>query len=157
MIAGYEKVLDAQQSFFDFAQSVSTKAIEGSKRLAALNFAAAEAALAENTEQVKSMLSESKDPMEAMRSFTPAKAQPATEKMSAYLKHAYEISSQTGTEIGGLVQQQTQAGRQSFEQVLATMGQNVPAGAKSYFENMNNMFKAAAEQVIVPEVKAKRK
>ncbi len=157
MIAGFEKVLDAQQQFFDFAQGVSVKAIEGSKRMAALNFAAAEAALKENTEQVKSMLSDSKDPLEAIRNFTPAQAQPAAEKVSAYLKHAYEISSQTSSEIGGLVQQQAQAGRASVEQVMASMGQNVPAGAKNYFESMNNMFKNAAEQMIVPEVKAKRK
>ncbi len=156
MVAGLEKFVEAQQSMINFTQSLGAKAIEGNKKLAALNFAAAEAAMTENAAQFKSMFSEVKDPADFFKSFNPTAVQPAAEKAQAYFKHAYEISQQTTSEITSLLQEQAQATRSAMDQTFAGLTKNAPAGAKNYFDTVSNMFKAV-EQTMTPEAKPKRK
>lgn len=156
MFAGFEKVVAAQTSMIEFTQNLTASAMEGSKKLAALNFAATEAAIKENAESFKSLLAESQNPAELVKSINPAQFQPLTEKSQAYFKHAYEISSKTGQDMLALVQDQVAQGRTQFETMTADMGQSLPAGAKNYFDTVANMFKSGVP-VAATEAKAKRK
>ena len=141
MFAGMESIIAAQRSFFEMAQAVSQKTIEGTEKIAALNFAAAKAALTEGNDQTADVMA-SKDPMQAIQASI-GLVQPAADKMSAYAKHLYEINSYTNAEITALVKKQTEASQEFINNAFEAAAKSAPAGSEPVFAAARNAFSAA--------------
>ena len=141
MFAGIESIIAAQKSFFEMAQAVSQKTLEGSERIAALNFAAAKAALTEGNDQTSGVMS-SKDPMQAMQAGL-GLVQPAAEKLAAYAKHLYEINSYTSAEVSALVKKQAEVSQDLVNSAFEAAAKAAPAGSEPVFAAARNAFSAA--------------
>jgi phasin family protein len=147
MFAGFENVVAAQRSFFEFAQAVTAKTIEGSEKLAALNFAAAKAAITEGNEQMHAVLN-AKEPAQAAQTAF-GFAQPGAEKLAAYAKHAGSIFTETSASVSELVQEQAQASQDWAAEAIDAAAKSAPAGTEPVFTAAKSAFsavKGAVEQ-----------
>ena len=89
-------------------QAIAAKSFAGLEKLAELNMAATKSSFEESAEQFKALL-EVKD-AKAFADFAAGSAQPAADKMTAYAKHVYEITNDTGSEIAKLIGSVERAG-----------------------------------------------
>ncbi|MFO0458222.1 MAG: phasin family protein, partial [Burkholderiales bacterium] len=107
-------------------QAVAAKSFEALEKLAELNLAATKTTMEESAEQFKALL-EVKD-VKALADFAAGSAQPTAEKMTAYTKHVYEITSDTGSEKAKLIDQQNAESNPPKHAANHAMAHNAPAG-----------------------------
>jgi phasin family protein len=122
-------------------QAVAAKSFEGLERLAELNLAATRSSMEESAEQMKALL-EVKD-VKALADFAAGSGQPAAEKMSAYAKHVYEITSDTGSEIAKLIEKQFSDSNRQLHAAIDAMAKNAPAGSEGLVTFMKSAVSAA--------------
>jgi phasin family protein len=128
MIAAPEQLVQLHKSALESMQAAALASMEGLEKLAELNLQAVRASIEESTGAVKSML-EAKD-VKAFADVSAAGLQPATEKVSAYAKHVYEIASTTNSEIVRLVEKQFAEGNKQLYAAIEMMAKNAPAGSE---------------------------
>jgi phasin family protein len=157
MINTPEQFVQIQKSTFEMLQAVALKSVEGVERLAELNIQAVKASLAESNEQMSAVLA-AKDP-KAIADMAMAGAQPGTDKVTAYAKHVYEISNETGTEIAKLFEKQFAESNKQWSAAMEAMAKDAPAGtegvvtfvqqamsaANSAYDQVNKVTKQAVE------------
>jgi phasin family protein len=122
-------------------QAVAAKSFEALEKLAELNLAATKSTMEESAEQMKALL-EVKD-VKTLADFAAGSAQPAADKMTAYTKHVYEITSDTGTEIAKLVEKQFADSNRQLHAAIDAMAKNAPAGSEGMVTFMKSAVSAA--------------
>jgi phasin family protein len=122
-------------------QAVAAKSFEALEKLAELNLAATKSTMEESAEQFKALL-EVKD-VKALADFAAGSAQPTAEKMTAYTKHVYEITSDTGSEIAKLFEKQLADSNRQLHAAIDAMAKNAPAGSEGMVTFMKSAVSAA--------------
>lgn len=140
MLNGTEQFVAAQRAALDTAHNVSLKTIEGASKLFELNMQAARTAIAETTDQIKSLFDVDATRL-ADKGF--ALQVPSAEKMTAYVKQAYEIVSTTQAEIAELLQKHVEESQEFAVEAIDKVAQSAPAGSESVFAAARNSFGAA--------------
>ncbi len=115
---------DAMEAF----QKAAMTSLAGAEKLAALNLQAAKATIEESYSKATAMF-DVKD-VQAFAQNAAGAAQPAAEKLSAYAKHVYDITSETGTELAKLWEKQVAEGNKSLHAAIETVAKNAPAGSE---------------------------
>ncbi len=141
MIAGFDTIIQAQQTWLKAAQQFSATAIEGSEKLAGLQFAAAKAAMQESQVQFEAALA-AKNPAEFMQ-IQMAAVKPAADKAVAYARHANEISQDTAKALATQIQEQTVTSRAWAEKAVESMSKNAPVGSEPFVKATHSAFTAA--------------
>lgn len=126
---------------FESIEAVAAKSFEGFEKLASLNLAATRSTLEESTGQMKALF-EIKD-MKAMADAAVHTAQPAADKLSAYAKHVYEISSETGAEIVKLMERHVADGNRQLHAAIDAMAKSAPAGSEGVVTFVKSAVSAA--------------
>jgi phasin family protein len=122
-------------------QAMAAKSFAGLEKLAELNMAATKTSFEESAEQFKALL-EVKD-AKAFADFAASSAQPAADKMTAYTKHVYEITSDTGNEIAKLIEKQLTDGNRQLHTAIDALAKNAPAGSEGVVTFMKSAVSAA--------------
>jgi phasin family protein len=122
-------------------QAISAKSFSGLEKLAELNLAASRTTFEEAAEQFKALL-EIKD-VKGFADFAANSAQPAADKITAYAKHVYEITSDTGNEIAKLVEKQLTEGNRQLHSAIDAVAKNSPAGSEGIVTFMKSAVSAA--------------
>lgn len=140
MLTGTEQFVAAQRAALDTAHNVSLKAIEGTSKLFELNMQAARTAIAETTDQIKSLFDVDATRL-ADKGF--ALQVPSAEKLTAYVKQAYEIVSTTNAEIAELLQKHLEEAQEFAVEAIDKAAKSAPAGSESVFAAAKNSFGVA--------------
>ena len=122
-------------------QAMAAKSFAGLEKLAELNMAATKSSFEDSAEQFKTLL-EIKD-VKALTDFAAGAAQPAADKLTAYAKHVYEITSDTGTEIAKLFEKQLTDGNRQLHSAIDALAKNAPAGSEGVVTFMKSAVSAA--------------
>ena len=122
-------------------QAVAAKSFQGFEKLAELNLAAARSSMEESTEQLKALF-DVKD-VKSLADIAVGSGQPAADKMSAYAKHVYEISNETGTEIAKLVEKQFADSNRQLHAAIDALAKSAPAGSEGMVTFVKSAVSAA--------------
>lgn len=141
MITTPEQFLQMNKTALEVFHSATIASIEGFEKLAALNVQAAKASLDESTDALKSM-TEVKDAKQ-LADIATGSVQPATDKVSAYYKHVYEIANETGTELAKLFEKQFAEGNRQLYAAIDSMAKNAPAGSEGLVTLVKQAVSAA--------------
>jgi len=141
MVTTPEQFLQIQKTALEVFQSATITSIEGFEKLAALNVQAAKASIDESTDALKSM-GEVKDAKQLAEMAT-GTVQPATDKVTAYYKHVYEIANETGTELAKLFEKQVAESNRQLFAAIDAMAKNAPAGSEGVVTLVKQAVSAA--------------
>jgi len=152
-----EQFAAANKAAVDSLLSVANTALASAERIATLNLETARSVLEDSVSNAKALMS-AKDPQEAL-SIQASLAQPSVEKVVAYSKSVYEISTETQEQLAKMVEAQFGDFKKSMAGMVEMATKSAPAGsegavaaiqsaiaaANSAFGNMNTMAKQFAE------------
>ena len=152
-----EQFAAANKAAVDSLLSVANTALASAERIATLNLETARSVLEDSVSNAKALMS-AKDPQEAL-SIQASLAQPSVEKVVAYSKSVYEISTETQEQLAKMVEAQFGDFQKSVAEMLEKAAKSAPAGsdvavaavksaiaaANSAFDNMNKAAKQVAE------------
>lgn len=141
MVTTPEQFLQIQKTALEVFQTATITSIEGLERLAALNVQAAKASIDESTDALKSM-TEVKDAKQLAEMAT-GSVQPATDKVTAYYKHVYEIANETGTELAKLFEKQFAESNKQLYAAIDALAKNAPAGTEGVVTLVKQAVSAA--------------
>ena len=141
MVTTPEQVLQIQKTALEVFQTATITSIEGLERLAALNVQAAKASIDESTDALKSM-TEVKDAKQ-LADMATGSVQPATDKVTAYYKHVYEIANETGAELAKLFEKQFAESNKQLYAAIDAMAKNAPAGTEGVVTLVKQAVSAA--------------
>jgi phasin family protein len=141
MVTTPEQFLQIQKTALEVFQTATITSIEGFERLAALNVQAAKASIDESTDALKSM-TEVKDAKQLAEMAT-GSVQPATDKVTAYYKHVYEIANETGTELAKLFEKQFAESNKQLYAAIDALAKNAPAGTEGVVTLVKQAVSAA--------------
>ncbi|ODS97440.1 MAG: hypothetical protein ABS56_09400 [Lautropia sp. SCN 69-89] len=141
MVTTPEQFLQIQKTALEVFQSATITSIEGFEKLAALNVQAAKASIDESTDALKSM-TEVKDAKQLAEMAT-GSVQPATDKVTAYYKHVYEIANETGAELAKLFEKQVAESNRQLFAAIDAMAKNAPAGTEGVVTLVKQAVSAA--------------
>lgn len=155
-----DQLIAAQKANMDTLFSLSKKSFEGMEKLVELNLQMAKTAMDEVADHAKATIS-AKDPQEFM-ALQSGLMQPTAEKMAAYARHVYDITSAAGSEVTKLTESEIAESQKKFMALVDSAVKNAPAGSenvvvlmKSAVAAANNAFdsaqKAAKQAVSVAE------
>jgi phasin family protein len=145
---GTEDFMKLQRDAVDASNRAAAKALDGFQKLAELNMQTARAALEQSTEQIEALLS-ARD-AKTLTELVTSMAKLSPEQFSAYAKAVYAISSETGTDLAALVQQQVGDGNAKLAaavEALAKAGPGAPPNANEFITQSLNAAKSAYEQM----------
>lgn len=125
----------------DMMHTATVASMAGFEKLATLNMQAARASFEESTEMMKSLL-QVKD-VKSFSDLASTSLQPASEKVSAYAKHCYEIATETSGELARLVEKQVADGNKQLFAALDTMARNAPTGSEGVVTLVKSAVSAA--------------
>ncbi|HRA77620.1 MAG TPA: phasin family protein [Burkholderiaceae bacterium] len=141
MVNTPEQFMQIQKAALEVFQSATITSIEGLEKLAALNVQAAKASIDESTDALKSM-TDVKDAKQLAEMATTS-VQPATDKVTAYYKHVYEIANETGSELAKLFEKQFAEGNRQLYAAIDAMAKNAPAGSEGMVTLVKQAVSAA--------------
>jgi phasin family protein len=141
MVTTPEQFLQIQKTALEVFQTATITSIEGLERLAALNVQAAKASIDESTDALKSM-TEVKDAKQ-LADMATGSVQPATDKVTAYYKHVYEIANETGAELAKLFEKQFAESNKQLYAAIDAMAKNAPAGTEGVVTLVKQAVSAA--------------
>lgn len=141
MVATPEQFIQLQKSALEAFHSATITSIEGLEKLAALNVQAAKASIEESTEALRSM-SDVKD-AKALADLASGTVQPATDKVTAYYKHVYEIANETGNELARLFEKQFAESNRQVYAAIDSLAKNAPAGSEGMVTLVKQAVSAA--------------
>ena len=152
-----EQFAAANKAAVDSLLSVANTALASAERIATLNLETARSVLEDSVSNAKALMS-AKDPQEAL-SIQASLAQPSVEKVVAYSKSVYEISTETQEQLAKMVEAQFGDFQKSVAEMLEKAAKSAPAGsdvavaavqsaiaaATSAFDNMRKTAKQVTE------------
>lgn len=141
MVTTPEQFLQVQKAALEVFHSATIASIEGFEKLAALNVQAAKASIDESTDALKSMV-EVKDAKQ-LADMATGSVQPATDKVTAYYKHVYEIANDTGTELAKLFEKQFAESNKQLYAAIDALAKNAPAGTEGVVTLVKQAVSAA--------------
>ena len=128
--------LPAQNLMLDLVHTISLKAIEGTEKLIALQLQASRSMLEDMASQAQAF-ADLKDPQKLVTHLTSMK-NPASEKISAYARQAYEISTETRDAITETIQKHIHEGQEVTQAWIETAAKTAPAGSEPIFAAARN-------------------
>ena len=128
MVNTPEQFLKIQKTALEVFQSATLTSIQGFEKLATLNVRAARASIDESTDALKS-ITEVRD-VKQLADLATGSVQPATDKVTAYYQHVYEIANQTGSELAQLFEKQFAEGNKQLYAAIDALAKNAPAGSE---------------------------
>ena len=128
--------LPAQNLMLDLVHTISLKAIEGTEKLIALQLQASRSLLEDMASQAQAF-ADLKDPQKLVAHLTAIK-NPASEKISAYARQAYEISTETRDAITETIQKHIHEGQEVTQAWIETAAKTAPAGSEPIFAAARN-------------------
>ena len=128
--------LPAQNLMLDLVHTISLKAIEGTEKLIALQLQASRSLLEDMASQAQA-LADLKDPQKLATHLSSMK-NPASEKISAYARQAYEISTETRDAITETIQKHIHEGQEVTQAWIETAAKTAPAGSEPMFAAARN-------------------
>ena len=136
-----DQILALHKASLESLQAIAAKSLEGFEKLAELNLAATKSTMEESAEQMKALF-EAKD-IKALADLAAGSAQPAADKMTAYAKHVYEITSDTTGELAKLVEKQFADSNRQLHAAIDAIAKNAPAGSEGVVTFMKSAVSAA--------------
>lgn len=121
--------------------AAATTALEGMRRLAALNMETARASLEESTEQIRALLS-TRD-VNTLTELVSSLARLSPEKFTAYANAVYAISSETGSELRAMLEKQIAESNDQLTATVEALAQNTPGGQDGTFDFISKSLDAA--------------
>jgi phasin family protein len=137
----FEQLVAANKNNVETLLGLSQKAFEGVEKLVELNLQVARTALGEAGEHAKALLSV-KDAQELM-ALQAGALQPSAEKVAAYGRHVYDITSETQAEVARVAEQQIQESQRKLMALVDTAVKNAPAGTENAVALMKSAVSAA--------------
>ncbi|MBU6224163.1 MAG: TIGR01841 family phasin [Burkholderiales bacterium] len=143
-----EQIIASNKAALNNAFALSNEAFASVEKLVELNLTAARSSLTESSDFFKSLLS-AKDPQQ----FFTLQAeffQPLAEKSVSYTRHVYEITSESGAELGKAVEAKAVEAQKQLVNFIDSALKNAPAGSESAVAVLKQVFNAsqtAAESV----------
>ena len=128
--------LPAQTLMLDLMQTISLKTIEGTEKLIALQIQASRSLLEDMASQAQAF-AELKDPQKLATHLTSMK-NPASEKISAYARQAYEISTETREAITETIQKHIHESQGVTHAWIESAAKTAPAGTEPMFAVARN-------------------
>ena len=128
--------LPAQNLMLDLMQTISLKTIEGTEKLIALQIQASRSLLEDMASQAQAF-AELKDPQKLATHLTSMK-NPASEKISAYARQAYEISTETREAITETIQKHIHESQDVTHAWIESAAKTAPAGIEPLFAVARN-------------------
>jgi phasin family protein len=128
--------LPAQNLMLDLMQTISLKTIEGTEKLIALQLQASRSLLEDMASQAQAF-ADLKDPQKLAAQLTSMK-NPASEKISAYARQAYEISTETREAITETIQKHIHEGQDVAQTWIESASKTAPAGTEPMFAAARN-------------------
>jgi len=128
--------LPAQNLMLDLMQTISLKTIEGTEKLIALQIQASRSLLEDMASQAQAF-AELKDPQKLATHLTSMK-NPAGEKISAYARQAYEISTETREAITETIQKHIHESQGVTHAWIESAAKTAPAGTEPMFAVARN-------------------
>ncbi|CAN5506429.1 phasin family protein [soil metagenome] len=124
-----EQIMAANKANIETLLGLGAKAFEGVEKLVELNLQVAKASMTEFGETAKAAMSV-KDAQEFMALQTSI-MQPAAEKVAAYSRHVYDITTGTSSEVGKIAEAQMAGAQQKLMSMIDGAVQNAPAGTEN--------------------------
>ena len=128
--------LPAQNLMLDLVQTISLKTIEGTEKLIALQLQASRSLLEDMASQAQAFANV-KDPQKLVTHLT-SMTNPASEKISAYARQAYEISTETRDAITETIQKHIHEGQEVTHAWIESAAKTAPAGSEPVFAAARN-------------------
>jgi len=136
-----EQIVAAQKSQFETLLGLSYKAFEAGEKLVELNMQVAKANLAEASETALAALSV-KDP-QALVALQSGLVKPAGEKIAAYNREVYGITSAASAEFGKVAQAAMEDLQKSLLAAVEEASKNAPAGSENVVALMKSAMSGA--------------
>jgi phasin family protein len=143
-----EQIIASNKAALTNVFSLSNEAFSSVEKLVELNLTAARSSLTESSDFFKSLLS-AKDPQQFF-SLQTEFFQPLAEKTVSYTRQVYEITSESGAELGKAVEAKSAETQKQFVNFIDSALKNAPAGSESAVALLKQVFNAsqtAAESV----------
>ncbi|WP_420995579.1 phasin family protein [Cupriavidus sp. 30B13] len=154
-----EQFAEAQKANLANLFALTNTAFDGFQKLAELNLQAARSSIAESQDNIQAALSgrDLRDVFTTQGTLT----QPAADKALSYVRHVYEIASETQAELTKAVEAQYEQHNRRVQTFVDTFVKNAPAGseaitallkstvaaANNTYESVQKASKQAAETV----------
>ncbi len=143
MIKTPDDLLKLQTEAFKNASAAWEQAIKGAQKLADLNIASSKEAFEATTAKVQAMLA-AKDP-QAFAALLSDGSQASPEKMQAYAKDVYAITSETFNGLKSLAEQQIADAQKGFVSSIEAALANAPAGSETAVGFLKSALDAAGK------------
>ncbi|MGE0802222.1 MAG: TIGR01841 family phasin [Lautropia sp.] len=132
MFPSIEDLMKAQAEAFKASNTVASTAFDGAKKLLELNVQAAKAGMEESNAQLKALMAakDVKALNELLTDLFTQYSKPDGSKAAAYVKHVYDISSSTSSEVTALIEQQVAASQKQLLASVDALAKNAPAGSE---------------------------
>jgi len=128
--------LPAQNLMLDLVQTIGLKTIEGTEKLIALQLQASRSLLEDMANQAQA-LADLKDPQKLATHLTSMK-NPASDKISAFARQAYAISTETRDAITETFKKHIHEGQDVAQTWIETAAKTAPAGTEPMFAAARN-------------------
>lgn len=138
-----EQVIAGQKAHIEFVLALAAKAFDGVEKATELNVQAAKALLSEAADHARAVLA-AKDAQELL-TLQSGLLQPAAAKALAYSRHAFNIATETGTELGEIVEAQRVELLQTFLAAVDTALKSAPGGSGNVVALVKSNVVAANE------------
>jgi phasin family protein len=140
MFAFPDQFVALQRQSLESAQAIAMASFAGFEKLAQLNVQAAKTSVEENVQKGMSLL-ETRDAKAIAETFSES-AQPS-DKFSAYVRHVYEIASETGAEISKVVEKQFSESNRQLTASIEALAKNSPVGSEGVVTLVKSAVTAA--------------
>ena len=136
-----EQVSSFSKSNADAVIGFAVIAAAGTQRFADFQLQITKAAFADAVAQAQAIAG-AKDPQELVNLGT-ATAQPAAEKVAAYVQHVYAMAAQTQSEIGAFVDKHIAEANRTLATLIDETAKHAPAGSESIVVAAKSAMSAA--------------
>ena len=124
-----EQIVASNKAALNNAFAMSNDAFSSVEKLVELNLTAARSSLTESADFFKSLMG-AKDPQQFLALQTEF-FQPLAEKTASYSRHVYEITSETGAELGKAVEAKATEAQKQMVSFFDSALKNAPAGSEA--------------------------
>ncbi len=145
MFPSIEDLMKAQSEAFKASNTVATTAFDGAKKLLELNVQAAKAGMEESNAQLKALVAakDVKTLNDMLTDLFTQYSKPDNSKAVAYVKRVYDISTETGNEVGALIEKQVSTSQKQLLESVDALAKNAPAGSESAVSALRQSVVAA--------------
>lgn len=136
-----EQIIAAQKTHFETLMGLGYKAFEAGEKLVELNMQVAKANMAEASETALALMS-AKDP-QAVVALQSSLLKPAGEKIAAYQREVYGITSAASAEFGKVAKAAAEDMQKSLLSAVDEAARNAPAGSENVIALMKSAMSGA--------------